>query len=205
MTTLPDQPVRDRAIRATSRSMAVSAGAGSGKTHVLVERVLRTLLDGTPPGRVAAITFTVKAAGELVERVRNRLEAHLHDAEGRAREVVEGILAELPALALDTIHGFCGRLLRAEALAAGHAPGTEILAESLGPSATAAAYAAWRAGLAERDRELLVAIRGELEIAESTLAEGAARLLDNRDLRPAVGAATVPWAELRGELAELRG
>ncbi|MGH6777129.1 MAG: UvrD-helicase domain-containing protein, partial [Bradyrhizobium sp.] len=50
-------------------SSFVSANAGSGKTHVLVQRVIRLLLDGVPPERILCITFTKAAAANMAERV----------------------------------------------------------------------------------------------------------------------------------------
>ena len=52
-----------------SRSVAVEACAGAGKTWMLVSRILRALLDGTAPQDILAITFTKKAAGEMRERL----------------------------------------------------------------------------------------------------------------------------------------
>src|SRR3974390_210683 len=64
------------AIRATqarasapASSAFVSANAGSGKTHVLVQRVIRLLLDGVPPERILCITFTKAAAANMAERI----------------------------------------------------------------------------------------------------------------------------------------
>src|SRR5450432_398018 len=50
-------------------SFFVSANAGSGKTHVLVQRVIRLLLDGVPPQKILCITFTKAAAANMAERV----------------------------------------------------------------------------------------------------------------------------------------
>src|ERR1700742_4246841 len=91
----------------------LSAGAGSGKTRVLVERFVRAVCDDeVPVERILAITFTEKAAAELKARLRARF------AELGAREharAAEGAW-------IGTIHGFCARLLRAHALAAGLDP-----------------------------------------------------------------------------------
>src|SRR5437879_3579775 len=64
------------AVRATqarasdpASSSFVSANAGSGKTHVLVQRVIRLLLDGVPPEKILCITFTKAAAANMAERV----------------------------------------------------------------------------------------------------------------------------------------
>src|SRR6202047_1662501 len=64
------------AVRATqarasdpASSAFVSANAGPGKTHVLVQRVIRLLLDGVPPERILCITFTKAAAANMAQRV----------------------------------------------------------------------------------------------------------------------------------------
>ena len=111
--------------------LLLSAAAGSGKTSVLVERFVRHVRDdGVSPGRILAITFTEKAAGELRQRIRERLlELELRDA---AREA-EGAW-------ISTVHGFCARLLRGHALTAGLDPGFAILDE---PQARALRDEAW--------------------------------------------------------------
>src|SRR5580698_4284895 len=64
-------PVRDAQTRASdpAASAFVSANAGSGKTHVLVQRVIRLLLAGVPPEKILCITFTKAAAANMAERV----------------------------------------------------------------------------------------------------------------------------------------
>jgi ATP-dependent exoDNAse (exonuclease V) beta subunit len=71
---MTDAAARLQAIEAVDTSIAVTAGAGSGKTTVLVQRVVRLLRGGVHPSRIAATTFTEKAAGELVERIRDAVE-----------------------------------------------------------------------------------------------------------------------------------
>src|SRR6266576_2289620 len=101
----------------------VSAGAGTGKTKVLVERFARAVCDeGIDVESILVITYTEKAAGELRSRIRARL--------------VDGGRADL-ARALDgawisTIHGFCHRLLRSHPFAAGVDPRFRVLDESQG-------------------------------------------------------------------------
>ncbi len=97
------------------------AGAGSGKTRVLVERFVRSVCDdGVAVDRLLAITFTEKAAAELKGRIRARF-LELGERE-RAREAERAWVS--------TIHGFCARLLRANALAAGIDPDFRVLDES---------------------------------------------------------------------------
>jgi ATP-dependent exoDNAse (exonuclease V) beta subunit len=105
-----------------SEPLLLSAAAGSGKTSVLVERFVRTVReDGVAPGRILAITFTERAAGELRERVRTRL---LELGEREAARDTE-------AAFVGTFHGFCARLLRAHPLLAGLEPEFAILDEGL--------------------------------------------------------------------------
>jgi ATP-dependent exoDNAse (exonuclease V) beta subunit len=131
-----------RAVLDRDGDLLLSAAAGSGKTSVLVERFVRMVTeDGLPPGRILAITFTEKAAGELRHRIRERL-----------LELGERDLArEAESAWISTIHGFCARLLRGHAVAAGLDPAFAVLddtvARGLRQEAWERAYAAW---LAER-------------------------------------------------------
>ena len=90
----------------------VSAGAGTGKTAVLVERVLRRIDAGTSLDAILVITFTDRAASELKARVRAALE--LRGDFDRARAVDSAWIS--------TIHRFCTRILRNHAIAAGLDP-----------------------------------------------------------------------------------
>jgi ATP-dependent helicase/nuclease subunit A len=91
----------------------VSAGAGTGKTAVLVERVVRAVTErGLDVDSILVITYTRRAAGEL----RTRIRAALAD---RGRH---DLARELDGAWISTIHGFCARLLRAYPLAAGLDP-----------------------------------------------------------------------------------
>jgi ATP-dependent exoDNAse (exonuclease V) beta subunit len=108
------------AIERRGQATLLDAGAGSGKTSVLVERFVRAVLeDGVAGDRILAITFTEKAAAELRERVRRRLRELGAEAEARATE--EGWIS--------TIHAFCARVLRADPLAAGIDPHFAVLDE----------------------------------------------------------------------------
>ena len=109
------------AIRSREGSLLLEANAGSGKTSVLVERFVRSVLDdGIRPPRILAITFTERAAGELRARVRERfVELNRRDA---ARETETAWVS--------TIHGFCARVLRAHAIAAGLDPAFEVIDEA---------------------------------------------------------------------------
>jgi ATP-dependent helicase/nuclease subunit A len=131
-------------------SVWVTANAGTGKTRVLSDRVLRLLLDGANPEGVLCITFTKAAAAEMNARIEERLAAwattaddaalaeELLDLTGepadqarlnRARRLFAQVL-ELPrGLAIMTIHALCGSLLRRFPLEAGVAPHFETIDE----------------------------------------------------------------------------
>ena len=128
-----DQDVRDRVTGDLSTTFLLEAGAGTGKTRVLVDRYVRCVLDdklGSGDVRtVAAITFTEKAAGELRQRVREEFEARAVAAEtdAAAAQAVERALAALDDAPISTIHGFAGRLLREFPVEAGVDPAFEQL------------------------------------------------------------------------------
>ena len=106
------------AIERREGDLLLDAGAGSGKTSVLVERFVRSVLeDGIDVSAMLTITFTEKAAAELRDRIRARLR-ELGAAEAARR--TEGAF-------ISTIHGFCARVLRANALAAGLDPRFAVL------------------------------------------------------------------------------
>src|SRR3982750_920426 len=127
------------AVRATqarasnpAASAFVSANAGSGKTHVLVQRVIPLLLDGVPPEKILCITFTKAAAANMAERVfttlghwvtldDGALDAAIRDAgtarldatsRMRARELFACALETPGGLKVQTIHALCTRLLQ---------------------------------------------------------------------------------------------
>ena len=111
-----DQDVRTRAETELGTTLLVEAGAGTGKTHILVERFVNCLREGAPLTSVAAITFTEKAAGDLRERLTRRLEELLADEadelSGAERERLNRALSTIDTAVVSTIHSFAGRLLR---------------------------------------------------------------------------------------------
>jgi ATP-dependent helicase/nuclease subunit A len=111
-------PEQADAIARRDGDLMLSANAGSGKTSVLVERFVASVVDdGLRPDQVLAITFTDKAAGELRSRVRARL---LELGERESAREAEGAW-------ITTFHGFCQRILRAHAVAAGLDPAFTVL------------------------------------------------------------------------------
>src|SRR5262249_37967864 len=105
-------PEQAAAVEARGR-VFVSAGAGTGKTAVLVERFVRAVCDeGIDVDSMLVITYTKRAAGELRSRIRSELHARgRHD-----------LARELDGAWVSTIHGFCNRLLKAYPFQAGLDP-----------------------------------------------------------------------------------
>jgi ATP-dependent helicase/nuclease subunit A len=123
----------------------VSAGAGTGKTTVLVERFVKAVCDrGLGVDSLLVITYTERAAGELRSRIRARLEELGRDDLAR----------ELDGAWISTIHGFCHRLLKSHPFAAGIDPRFRVLDESQARVLQSEAFAAALEGfLGEGDEE----------------------------------------------------
>jgi ATP-dependent helicase/nuclease subunit A len=111
-------PEQRRAVERRDGSLLVRAGAGTGKTTVLVERFVEAVTkDGNAVDQVLAITFTEKAAAEMKSRVRRRFLELGRREDARAAE----------SAWVSTIHGLCARILRAHALSAGIDPDFRVL------------------------------------------------------------------------------
>jgi ATP-dependent helicase/nuclease subunit A len=170
---LPDHEARERAARDFTTNLVVTAGAGTGKTSLLVERVLSATVGARVPlERIAAITFTEKAAADMRVRVAAALEklwrlcepgARLPEGEEEAprafrwlregqglpaAEIAAGARAALDALdraRIGTIHGFCADLLRRHPRAAGVDPDFTV---DPGPALARRFEEVWQAFLA---------------------------------------------------------
>src|SRR5207302_1377441 len=97
------------------------AAAGSGKTRVLVERYLKHIIvDGFRADDILTITFTRKAAAEMKRRIVDRLTGSGLSDQAQIAETGP----------IQTIHGFCERFLRENAIAAGLDPDFDVLSEA---------------------------------------------------------------------------
>ena len=124
----PDQHVRDGAIQDLDTSIFLKAGAGTGKTSVLIGRLLEVVRQGRAELReVVAITFTEKAAGELRGRVRRELHAALTGADAREADRLRQAMEQVDAAHIETIHAFASSLLRERPLEAGLDPNFTVL------------------------------------------------------------------------------
>ncbi|RQO34096.1 ATP-dependent exonuclease [Herminiimonas sp. KBW02] len=168
-----------------ARSVVVEACAGSGKTWLLVARVLRLLLAGTEPAAILAITFTRKAAQEMRERLMQLLheltlkpdaevlallrergipEHALAEILPQARALYEKVLRSPQALSIDTFHSWFARLIQIAPLASG-VPHGYSLTESTG-ELLSDAYSRFMQEVNEKDqqhvKEVLIDLYGQV-------------------------------------------
>jgi ATP-dependent helicase/nuclease subunit A len=128
------ESLRQRQTRASNpkTSAWVSANAGAGKTHVLTQRVLRLLLDGTPPAQILCLAYTKAAAANMADRVFSKLSQWTSLSDGALAKAIVESGADAPGprelifarqlfartiespggLKIQTLHAFAERLLR---------------------------------------------------------------------------------------------
>jgi len=131
-----DQAARDAIIGERAANVAVVAGAGTGKTKTIIDRAVALLAPSAaqarhiPITRMALITFTRRAAGELRFRIREHLLRELERearADGRRAGRLREALANLDAAFIGTIHGFADRLLRLRPVEAALSPAYALI------------------------------------------------------------------------------
>ncbi len=182
----------------------VSANAGSGKTFVLVRRVLRLMLAGADPGALLCLTFTRSAAANMAEKVfaelarfatagDAELAASLTEIEDApptpekmtvARRLFARALETPGGLKIQTIHGFCEALLQRFPLEADVAGRFEILDPTLGAELTEAAFAeTFREAVREPDGRIATAIATLMpRLRDQSLKEAIAAFVARRRL-----------------------
>lgn len=164
-----DRTAFHRAALDPSQSVVIEAAAGSGKTWLLVARIVGALLAGAAPSSILAITFTRKAAAEVRERLvraleelaacddaralalltaRGLSEREAHALVPRARDLLEIDLTASPPMTVDTFHGWFARIVRSAPLATG-IPADFAIAENTG----ALMRDAWRRFLDQVSRD----------------------------------------------------
>lgn len=188
----------------------VSANAGSGKTHILTERVLRILLTGVAPDNILCLTYTKAAAAEMQDRVAGRLAewaicddtklaeklSRLENAPvgaaqlARARTLFAHALETPGGLKINTIHAFCESVLQRFPLEAGVPMGFAVLEE---PEQQQMVQAA-------RDSVMAEGLAGHPEVGDAVaLLFGA---LGDSSIEKAIGEALANSRQLRDVLAD---
>ena len=111
---------QQKVISSSSQRLICSAAAGSGKTAVMIERIVRLIREGADPFSFLVITFTNAAAAEMKEKIRKRLLAERKDP------IIASAAEKASAMEICTIHAFCQHLIRQEFQIAGVDPFFQI-------------------------------------------------------------------------------
>jgi ATP-dependent helicase/nuclease subunit A len=115
-----------------SRDVVVTAGAGSGKTSTLVARYAYLLAKGTKPRRIAAITFSIKAAQEMRSRVRSKLiELEEKALDQSERLYWSNLSTQIDSARIGTIHSLCAEIIRNHPAEAGVDPRFDVMDQGL--------------------------------------------------------------------------
>ncbi len=177
---LADAVARRVVTTSLDRNLFVEAGAGSGKTRSLVDRVVSLVQAGERIEQIAVITFTEAAAAELRVRIREALQSRVsHDPDGR----VSDALVNLEVAPISTLHGFALRILMEHPVEAGLPPGFTVADEI---SSLVAFDRAWQvfSGRVGDDLDLLdlQSLASALSVRLRSFREVARRFDDNWDL-----------------------
>ncbi len=181
-----DDAAREQAANDLQTTLLVEAAAGTGKTTLLIRRVLSILRSGraTLP-QIAAITFTEKAAGELKVRLRREIEAALreaHDSAAPAEPFLRAALNDLQGMTVCTIHKFCGDLIRERPVEARVEPGFAVADELTASLVLGEAWERWLAQqMSVENPPLRRAMEAGFDI-ETHLRTLAQLLVENRDV-----------------------
>ena len=122
---------QQQAIESLARYICVDAGAGSGKTRVLVDRIVHLI--ATEQARleeIVAITFTEKAALEMKERLRKAFRRNAPKDDPVAFSQWRDLERRVDTAHITTIHAFCSRLLRENALYLGLDPDFGLISDA---------------------------------------------------------------------------
>ena len=122
-----------QSIDARGGSLLISAAAGSGKTAVLVERIMALITEGEHPvdvDRLLVVTYTRAAAAELRQRLSNALAKKMVEEPGNRNYQRQQML--LPRANISTVHGFCTRLLQEYAAQTGLPIGFRVADDTQG-------------------------------------------------------------------------
>ncbi len=107
----------------------VSASAGSGKTTVMIEKIIRLITSGVGVDEILAVTFTKKAAAQMKEKLAKALIEEINKSETTAekRAMLKRQLAGVPNADISTIHSYCSKLIKSHFFAAGVDSGFRVI------------------------------------------------------------------------------
>lgn len=157
---ITEQEKRDSIINCLDKNMFVEAGAGAGKTTIIVSRIINQLMSGIKPQEIVAITFTNAATRELKGRILERASIIANDASGKYPldkiTNLKNALNELDRMQVSTIHSFCHRILSEKMFDAGLPYGFTLAEESEMEALRERYFRLWAETLKRTDYEKLL-------------------------------------------------
>lgn len=200
---MPLTPSQQKAVNSSNEPLFIQAGAGTGKTFTLTKRIAHGLSQESGPvigavDRLLTITFTNKAAGELIGRIRQELRA-----QGLAEESLQ-----IDAAWISTIHSMCKRMLFSHAFDAHIDPGANLLTQDVSNALSAMAMEILLDEETSPQLSLLLDFFGtesavKLVLTISELLELAPNGADDFDLGPAASSNLQCECDMRNALATL--
>lgn len=203
---LKDDLSRRQIVTQIEESQIVEASAGTGKTKILVDRLIEVVAKGAATiGNIVVVTFTEKAAAELKLRIRESLESCRELKKEEERSNIERALYQLEDARIGTIHSFCADILREYPIEAQIDPDFQILGEELsGLSLFEQKFDRWFAQEAQQTSKVIEKLTLKFLMdkkspnAKDSLHQAAKLLMDYRDLDR-------PWSRIHFDLnAETR-
>jgi ATP-dependent helicase/nuclease subunit A len=206
-----DEAARERARRDHATSLVIEAGAGTGKTTLLIDRIEALIRAGTVRlDQIAAVTFTENAATTMKLRLRERLEkARLDNAAAPAeRERAETALETIERAQISTIHALCAAILGERPLECGVVPGFRTADDAESELLFAEAWDGWLTDALLAGHDVVMAaldhgipFESEGPYGERGSLRGLARtLVEQRDLKPLMAESAIDAAAWRAEL-----
>ncbi len=148
---MTEKEMREDIVNDLKANIFVEAGAGAGKTRLIVDRIVNLLRNGADPSEIVAITFTKAAAEELRIRIMNALKD----------EGLNDILSRFDRIQISTIHSFCNVLISEQALSAGLPIDMELMEEEETAEQKRKLFEEFLSGLTEADWDQLEASKPE--------------------------------------------
>lgn len=158
---LSEKEKRNLITGALDKNIFVEAGAGAGKTSIMVSRIIRQLASGVRPGEIVAITFTNAATRELRERIYGNIGRILENVSDSGystseADILKDSLDQLDQMQISTIHGFCHRILTERMFEAGLPVGFELVDENNESDDKNRLFGLWAEGLTPDDWKKLL-------------------------------------------------
>jgi ATP-dependent helicase/nuclease subunit A len=182
---LSDQEARNTIEQELNINILIEAGAGSGKTSAMANRIKSLITSGYREiGQIAAITFTKKAASELQNRVRKTLQEEYAKSVGDKvkNDLVKHALDHFHSCYIGTIHSFCGKLLRERPVEAGVDPNFTEIDDAQDDGIRSRIWEDYYFFADGKNQEILSKL-DELGISEKVVKNFLGRVSDNQDVQ----------------------